>query len=96
MIIRKEKRFEITIQGKKIPIVSYKTVAGINQNQQLEELNYNSDFYKEVLNTLSFDDFAESYGNNYKIYNKDEIISLLKIMVKKNRIKKISQRYSNR
>ncbi len=32
MIIKKEKKFEITIQEKKIPIVSYETEAEINQD----------------------------------------------------------------
>lgn len=91
MTIKKERNFEITIQGKKIPIVSYKIEAGINQNQLLTEYMYNSNFYAEVLETLSLDGFAENYWDNYKIYNKDEIISLLKIMAKNTEFKKLGK-----
>ena len=91
MIIKKEKKFEITIQEKKIPIVSYKIEAGINQNQQLTEYMYNSNFYAEVLESLSLDGFAESYWDNYKIYNKDEITRLLKYMAEKTESKKLSK-----
>ena len=59
MTIKKERNFEITIQGKTIPIISYETEAEINQDQQLINCNLNSNFYVEVLEALSLGDFAE-------------------------------------
>lgn len=94
MTIKKERNFEITIQGKTIPIISYETEAGINQDQQLINCNLNSNFYVEVLEALSLGDlgdFAKSYWDNYKVHNKKEIENLLKSIAEGIQFEKLSK-----
>ena len=91
MTIKKERNFEITIQGKTIPIISYETEAEINQDQQLINCNLNSNFYVEVLEALSLGDFAKSYWDNYKVYNKKEIENLLKSIAEGIQFEKLSK-----